>query len=77
MFSGIIVAAYEAETIIDVTSRHIATYHEYGFTAKAVGWLDKAVAKGLLLSPYEDKAKGALTVGPLLPRYLDDLLVTS
>ena len=57
-----------------VTSRHTATYHEYGFTTKAVGWLDKAVAKGLLLSPYEDKAKGALTLGPLLTTYLDDLL---
>ena len=38
LFSGIIVAAYEAETSIDVTSRHTATYHEYGFTTKAVGW---------------------------------------
>ena len=36
LFSGIIVAAYEAETSIDVTSRHTATYHEYGFTTKAV-----------------------------------------
>ena len=66
LFSGIIVAAYEAETSIDVTSRHMATYHAYGFTTKAVGWLDKAVAKGLLLSPYEHKAKGALMIGPLL-----------
>ena len=40
----------------------------------SVGWLDKAVAKGLLLSPYEDKAKGALKIGPLLTTYLDDLL---
>ena len=74
LFSGIIVAAYEAETSIDVTSRHTATYHEYGFTTKAVAWLDKAVAKGLLLSPYDDKAKGALMIGPLLTTYLDDLL---
>ena len=74
LFSGIIVAAYEAETSIDVMSRHTATYHEYGFTTKAVGWLDKAVVKGLLLSPYDDNAKGALMIGPLLTTYLDDLL---
>ena len=74
LFSGIVVAAYEADTSIDVTTRHTATYHEYGFTTKAVGWLDKAVAKGLLLSSYEDKAKGALSLGPLLTTYLDDLL---
>ena len=74
LFSGIIVAAYDAETSIDVTSRHTATYHEYGFSTKAGGWLDKAVAKGLLLSPYDDKAEGVLTLGPLLTTYLDDLL---
>ena len=74
LFSGIIVAAYEGETSIDVTTRHAATYHEYGFTTKAVVWLDMAVAKGLLLSSYDDKAKGALMIGPLLTTYLDDLL---
>jgi len=70
MVAAAIVEAYDRDTTIDVASRHQGTFAYYGFSTKIVEYLDKAVAKDLLLSQ-TSKAKGKLSLGPLLLDYLD------
>ena len=73
MFAGAIVEAYEADTTIDVNTRHAGKYAYYGFSTKIIEYLDNAVEQNLLLSQTE-KAKGKLTIGSLLNTYLQDAL---
>ena len=73
MFAGAIVEAYEADTTIDVNTRHAGKYAYYGFSTKIIEYLDNAVEQNLLLSPTE-KAKGKLIIGSLLNAYLEDAL---
>jgi len=73
MFAGAIVEAYEADTTIDVNTRHAGKYAYYGFSTKIIEYLDKAVEQDLLLSQTE-KAKGKLTIASLLNAYLQDAL---
>jgi len=73
MFAGAIVEAYEADTTIDVNTRHAGRYAYYGFSTKIIEYLDKAVEQDLLLSQ-TDKAKGKLNIGRLLNAYLEDAL---
>jgi len=73
MFAGAIVEAYEADTTIDVNTRHAGRYAYYGFSTKIIEYLDKAVEQDLLLSQTE-KAKGKLNIGRLLNAYLEDAL---
>ena len=70
MVAGAIVEAYCRDTTIDIGSRHQGTFAYYGFSTKIVEYLDKAVAKDVLLSQ-TSKAKGKLSLGPLLLDYLD------
>ena len=70
MVAGAIVEAYCRDTTIDIGSRHQGTFAYYSFSTKIVEYLDKAVAKDLLLSQ-TSKAKGKLSLGPLLLDYLD------
>ena len=70
MVAGAIVEAYDRDTTIDVASRHQSTFSYYGYSTKFVEYLDKAVAKELLISQ-TSKAKGKLSLGPLLLDYLD------
>ena len=70
MVAGAIVEAYCRDTTIDIGSRHQGTFAYYGFSTKIVEYLDKAVAKDLLLSQ-TSKARGKLSLGPLLLDYLD------
>ena len=70
MVAGAIVEAYIRDTTLDVASRHQGTFSYYGYSTKIVEYLDKVVAKDLLLSQ-TSKAKGKLSLGPLLLDYLD------
>ena len=70
MVAGAFVEAYDRDTTIDVASRHQGTFSYYGYSTKIVEYLDKAVAKDLLLSQ-TSRAKGKLSLGPLLLDYLD------
>ena len=70
LVSAMIVEAYETDTTIDVASRHQGTFSYYGYSTKIVEYLDKAVAKDLLVSQ-TSKAKSKLSLGPLLLDYLD------
>ena len=70
MVAGAIVEAYDRDTTIDVASRHQGTFSYYGYSTKFVEYLDKAVAKDLLISQ-TSKAKGKLSLDPLLLDYLD------
>ena len=70
MVAGAIVEAYDRDTTLDVASRHQGTFSYYGYSTTIVEYLDKAVAKDLLISQ-TNKAKGKLSLGPLLLDYLD------
>ena len=70
MVAGAIVEVYIRDTTLDVASRHQGTFSYYGYSTKIVEYLDKAVAKDLLISQ-SSKAKGKLSLGPLVLDYLD------
>jgi hypothetical protein len=70
MVAGAIVEAYNRDATLDVASRHQGTFSYYGYSTKIVEYLDKAVAKDMLISQ-TSKAKGKLSLGPLLLDYLD------
>jgi hypothetical protein len=72
LISAMIVEAFYGETTIDVATRRQQTYHLYGFSTETVKYLDRMVETGFLLTPL-GKAKGALTLSPLLHDYLEQL----
>ena len=65
-----IVAAYEAGSSIDVTTRRSQTLHELGYSTKILDYLDNMVKQELLISQSK-KADGRLYLGELLTTYLD------
>ena len=65
-----IVAAYEAGSSIDVTTRRSQTLHELGYSTKILDYLDNMVKQELLISQ-TNKADGRLYLGELLTTYLD------
>ena len=65
-----IVAAYEAGSSIDVTTRRSQTLHELGYSTKILDYLDNMVKHELLISQSK-KADGRLYLGELLTTYLD------
>ena len=60
-----IVAAYEAGSSIDVTTRRSQTLHELGYSTKILDYLDNMVKQELLISQSK-KADGRLYLGELL-----------
>ena len=70
LVAAMIVQAYDDDTTIDVAVRRAGTFHHYGYSTKIVEYLDKAVAKDLLVSQ-TSKAKGKLGLGSLLLDYVD------
>ena len=65
-----IVAAYEAGSSIDVTTRRSQTLHELGYSTKILDYLDNMVKQELLISQ-TNKADGRLYLGEILTTYLD------
>ena len=65
-----IVAAYEAGSSIDVTTRRSQTLHELGYSTKILDYLDNMVKQELLISQ-TNKADGRLYLGKILTTYLD------
>ena len=63
-------AAYEAGSSIDVTTRRSQTLHELGYSTKILDYLDNMVKQELLISQSK-KADGRLYLGELLTTYLD------
>src|SRR5210317_705807 len=43
MFAAAIVVAHEKQTTVDVTIRHQATYHVFGFSTRIVHYIDAAI----------------------------------
>ena len=75
LVAGMIVEAYHADTSVDVAIRRAGTFHRYGFSTKIVSYMDKMVAKDLLLSE-TGKAKGKLVLSDLLNTYLSQPMLT-
>ena len=70
-----LVEAYDADTSVDVAIRRAGTFHRYGFSTKIVSYMDKMVAKDLLISQ-TGKAKGKLVLSDLLDTYLSEPMLT-
>ena len=63
-FSGMLVAALEQDTTVDLRSRKQSTLHDMGVTTVLIRWLDNAVEQGILVpANCGDIAKGALQFG--------------
>ena len=72
LLGAVVVAAYDNETTIDMTTRRAGEFHERGYTTKVINWMDKMVRKGLLIPENKTKtAQGRLKIGQLLTTYLD------
>ena len=72
LLGAVVVAAYENETTIDMTTRRAGEFHERGYTTKVINWMDRMVRQGLLMSDNKSKtATGKLKIGQLLTTYLD------
>ena len=71
--SGALVAAHEADTTIDISTRRAASIHEAGHSTKLIPYLDKMVRDNLLVSQ-TNKAEGKMALGALLTTYLDHSL---
>ena len=69
LIAGMIVSAYDANTTIDVATRHAGSFAYYGYSTKVISYLDKAIQQNLL-SSNTGKAKGQLVIGDLLETYL-------
>ena len=48
-FSGMLVAALEQDTTVDLRSRKQSTLHDLGVTTVLIRWLDSAVEQGILV----------------------------
>lgn len=72
LLGAVVVAAYQADTTIDMNTRRAGEFHERGYTTKIITWMDRMVRKGLLVSQSRSKtATGRLEIGELLCTYLD------
>lgn len=71
LLAAAITVAFEEGVTIDVPTRKLSAYHAAGLSTRLLGYLDVAVKEGLLLSR-EDRAIGALALGPVLIAYLED-----
>ena len=69
LIAGMIVSAYDANTTIDVATRHAGSFAYYGYSTQVISYLDKAIQQNLL-SSNTGKAKGQLVIGDLLKTYL-------
>ena len=72
LLGAVVVAAYENETTIDMTTRRAGEFHKRGYTTKVINWMDRMVRKGLVVPEHKSKtATGRLEIGQLLTTYLD------
>ena len=68
-FSGMLVAALEQDTTVDLRSRKQSTLHDLGVTTVLIRWLDNAVEQGILVPANGGTiAKGALHIGELFQK---------
>jgi hypothetical protein len=67
------VAAHEADTTIDISTRRAASIHEAGYSTKLIPYLDKMVKDNVLVGQGK-KAQGKMALGALLTTYLDHSL---
>jgi hypothetical protein len=68
-FSGMLVAALEQDTTVDLRSRKQSTLHDLGVTTVLIRWLDSAVEQGILVPANGGAiAKGALHIGELFQK---------
>ena len=73
LVSGALVAAHEADTTIDISTRRAASIHEAGHSTKLIPYLDKMLKNNILVSQ-TNKAEGKMALGALLTTYLDHSL---
>ena len=70
-FSSALVIAHEQHTTVDVTTRHQAYYHAFGYSTRIVCYLNEAVKKELLVTqPHLNPNK--LFLSEVLLAYLSD-----
>ena len=68
-FSGMLVAAMEQGTTVDLRSRKQSTLHDLGVTTVLIRWLDRAVEQNVLVPANGGAiAKGALHIGELFQK---------
>ena len=73
LVSGALVAAHEADTTIDISTRRAASIHEAGYSTKLIPYLDKMIKDNVLVGQGK-KAQGKMALGALLTTYLDHSL---
>jgi len=71
MFAAAIVVAHEKQTTVDVTIRHQATYHVFGFSTRIVHYIDAAIKQELLIQ-LPNATDGRLQLSVILDTYLSD-----
>ena len=65
-----LVLAHRAGQSVDVSTRHLGHYHWNGISTCLINYLDKLLKTGMLLGS-ANRAKGKLTLGPVLQAYLN------
>ena len=70
-FAAAIILAHDTHDSIDLHSRRHGDLHFQGITTLLPTYLDRCIKAGLLQCDHP-KAKGKITVGPLLSAYLSD-----
>ena len=71
MFAAALVVAHEKQTAVDVTIRHQATYHVFGFSTRIVHYIDAAIKQELLIQQ-PNATDGRLQLSVILDTYLSD-----